>query len=231
MAITQLGNGRWRVQIRRKELKLDRVFDTKKEAIQAEALALGKVKPKETVKTLADVWEKYQESLEFNSKKLSTQKTEHVRSKPLLRELGKCEMKHLTASRAAISEYLGRRGKEKSARTGRVPSGTSLRLELALFSTLCSFAEDMGISSGNPSKGLRRRPKTEKRRRRVGEGEVAALLRCLDDDREWQLHEHCRFMMLLYYVGCRPGELATAKCQNVDLREALLHKSGLAPVR
>ena len=57
MAITQLGNGRWRVQIRRKELKLDRVFDTKKEAIQAEALALGKVKPKETVKTLADVWE------------------------------------------------------------------------------------------------------------------------------------------------------------------------------
>ena len=63
MAITQLGNGRWRVQIRRKELKLDRVFDTKKEAIQAEALALGKVKPKETVKTLADVWEKYQESL------------------------------------------------------------------------------------------------------------------------------------------------------------------------
>ena len=79
MAITQLGNGRWRVQIRRKELKLDRVFDTKKEAIQAEALALGKVKPKETVKTLADVWEKYQESLEFNSKKLSTQKTEHVR--------------------------------------------------------------------------------------------------------------------------------------------------------
>lgn len=217
MAITQLASGKWRVQIRRKELKLDRVFDTKKEAIQAEAEALGKVKPRENAKTLANVWERYQQGLEFNSKKPSTQQTERVRSGPLLRELGKLEMKQLTASKAAISEYLAKRSKEKSTRTGKVPSGTSLRLELALFSTLCKFAEDMGISSGNPAREIRRKPKSQKRKRRVGEDEISSLEICLSDNRFWQVHEHCRFMMLLYHVGCRPGELASAKWKNVDL--------------
>lgn len=219
VAITQLSNGRWRVQIRRKELKLDKVFDTKKEATQAEAEALGKVKPKETAKTLNDVWEMYQQGLEFNSKKPSTQQTERVRSGPLLRELGWLEMKQLTGSKAAISEYLAKRSKEKSPRTGKVPSGTSLRLELALFSTLCKFAEDIGISSGNPSRGIRKRPKTDVRRRRVGEDEIGQLDTWLNEKRGWQIHEHCRFMMLLFHVGCRPGELAAAKWKNVDLQD------------
>jgi len=219
VAITQLSNGRWRVQIRRKELKLDRVFDTKKEAMQVEAEALGRVKPRETARTLSDVWEKYQQGLEFNSKKPSTQQTERVRSGPLLRELGGLEMQQLTASKAAISEYLAKRSKEKSERTGKVPSGTSLRLELALFSTLCKFAEDIGISSGNPSRGIRKRPKTEVRRRRVGEDEIGELEVWLSDKRGWELHEHCRFMMLLFHIGCRPGELASAKWKNVDLQD------------
>jgi len=219
VAITQLVNGSWRVQIRRKELKLDRVFDTKKEAVAAEAVALGKVKPRETAKTLSDVWEKYQQGLEFSSKKLSTQKTERVRSGPLLRELGGLEMKQLTESKAAISEYLAKRSREKSERTGKVLSGTSLRLELALFSTLCKFSEDMGISTGNPSRGIRKRPKTEVRRRRVGEDEIGELETWLSDKRGWQIHEHCRFMMLLFHIGCRPGELAGAKWKNVDLQD------------
>lgn len=219
MAITQLANGTWRVQIRRKDLKLDRVFDTKKEATQAEAVALGKVKPRETAKTLQDVWERYQQGLEFSSKKLSTQKTEKVRSGPLLRELGRLEMKQLTESKAAISEYLAKRSKEKSERTGKVLSGTSLRLELALFSTLCKFAEDRGISSGNPSRGIRKRPKTDVRRRRVGEDEIGELETWLSDKRGWQIHEHCRFMMLLFHIGCRPGELSGAKWKNVDLQD------------
>lgn len=217
MSIQQLPNGKWRVQIRRKDCaKIDRVFETEAEAREVERTALAKIKPSASGATLADVWSRYCESRDFAEKKDWTRKTETSKAKSVLRILGNVEIAELEKRKSIIKDYIDTRSKEKSERTKKVPSGTTIRLEVALISTLCNYAIDRDYISSNPAIGIKR-PTNKRRKRRVKENEVLMLRNYLDDDRAYYVHEDCRFLMCMYYLGCRPGELSSVKISNVDL--------------
>lgn len=219
MSIQQLPNGKWRVQIRRKDCaKIDRVFETEEEARDVERTALAKITPKASGATLADIWSRYCDSRDFAEKKEWTRKTETSKAKTILRIIGNVEIAELEKRKSIIKDYIDTRSKEKSERTKKVPSGTTIRLEVALISTLCSYAIDRDYISSNPVIGIKR-PTNKRRKRRVKENEVMLLKNYLEDDRAYDIHEDCRFLLCMYYLGCRPGELSNVKISNVDLSD------------
>ena len=140
MGIKKLANGSWRVQVRKKHVRLDKVFDTEEEAQAAHDDAMGRSTPP-TTQTLSELWTRYEASMDFEAKAAHTKLTEARRIKPVLAKIGKRSLEELEANTGLIYDYIDERGRHVSNRTKRRLSTTSVRLEVAALSAVVAFAK------------------------------------------------------------------------------------------
>lgn len=215
MSVVQLASGRWRLQIRRKTLKVDELYDSEEEAKAAEQALLGAHVDVSKGMTLAQLWERYTGSQMFEEKADNTQRTERTHIKPVLEAFGDCTAADLEADVGAIYDYIEARRKVVSKRTGKKLSNTTRRLELAALSSLIAYAKQRRLVRENFVASISR-PAQGKRKRRVApveQGKLALFSRNSDPD----IAKAARFMLLIRHLGCRPGELAELRAADVEL--------------
>lgn len=210
MSIRQLPSGRWRVQIRRKHLRVDRVYDTRAEARDAERRYLNAQKGHSGV-SLQDAWLDYVESLTYLQKKSRTRDTEASRIKRSLQRYGKRPVTTITSE--DVESYITSRMKEASAN-----SADAIRLEVAALSALMNHCRKRGWISSNPCIGVRRPAATIKPRRmaREDEGALIALL----SHSNFRFRSAARLCLLVRETGARPGEWKSATYDDVDLENS-----------
>lgn len=207
MSIQKLPSGKWRVQIRRKNLHFDEVFDTELQARDAESKYLNSSKSQPGV-TLNDAWPIYEKSLEFQKKKARTRDTEASRIKRILREFGKRPVASITSE--DVEGYIVDRMKEKTQ-----PSSDAIRLEVAAMSALMKFSRRKTWIAANPCIGVARPAGKIVPKRMTSEQEGALI--------ELQRHANIRFRaaarlcLLVRETGARPGEWQNATYDDVDL--------------
>lgn len=221
MGIQKLVDGRYRVQIRRKGFpRFDKVFQNKSDAKianDAMAIQMSSVLPDAKEITLTQAWEKYSQSAYFSGKALRTQTTEAGRIKPVLEKLGGYSLKNLTDRPAVIMDYVDERNRHISPKTRRKLSNTSIRLEVAALSAIGIWAVERRLILKNFAKDIRR-PAPTKRKRRVPSKEQASLMLVAREQNSPTTEQGSRFLMLLRYLGCRPGELASLRREDVRFR-------------
>jgi len=207
MSIQKLPSGKWRVQIRRKNLHFDEVFDTEHQARDAESKYLNASKAQPGI-TLEDAWPMYEKSLEFQKKKARTRDTEASRIKRILREFGKRSVASITSE--DVEDYIVSRMKDKPK-----PSSDAIRLEAAAMSALMKYCRKRGWIAANPCIGVAR-PAGKIVPKRMSTEQEGALI-------ELQRHENIRFRsaarlcLLVRETGARPGEWQNATYDDVDL--------------
>jgi integrase len=211
MGIKALGENRFRVQIRRKGFPaFDRVFPSRPEANAAMDAALANMKnPQGSAEdmTLSAAWETYRLSSDFHEKSNNTQKTEEGRIKAVLASLGWYSLANLAAHPRMVWNYLDERSRHVSEKTGCKLSRTSLRLELAALSSVAAWAVNRQLILRNFVNDVKR-PGLSKRKRRVPPVEHGKLELAAQHVEEPKLAQAARFLLLLRFLGCRPGELA-----------------------
>ena len=218
MSVFEIGKDRYRVQVRRKGFPAyDKMFSSREQAEAAQADVLGEqklvLKPGDI--TLNDAWERYRDSVDFSRKSDSTQKTEITRIKPVLAVLGEYSLLALQEAPRFIYDYIDHRSKAVSQKTRKTISGSSLRLEIAALSAVAMWAQRRKYIIKNFVRDVAR-PGLAKRKRRVPAVELGKLeLTAMDFD-EPRLAEAARFLLLLRYLGCRPGELS--RLLKADIR-------------
>ncbi len=214
MSVIKLSNGRWRLQIRRKTLKVDELYDTEEAAREAEAAALGTHVESGRI-TLRQLWQRYIDSALFEEKSEQTQRTESTRIKPVLAVLGDCTPQQLADDPGPIYDFIESRRKVVSERTHKKLSNTSRRLEIAALSSLIEYAKQRRIVRENFVSHISR-PAGKRRKRRMAPDEQGKLaVYCRNGDPK--VAQAARFMLLLRHLGCRPGELAPTLLKNVRL--------------
>jgi integrase len=207
MTIIELPTGRFRLQIRRKNLSVDKVYATEAAAKKASKDHLKK-KGSQTKAgpTLDAVWELYQASLGFKQKKAATQRSELTHIKEALRRFGERPV-------AAISPMdieamiIGELGKKKAADT--------IRNAVAALSAVLRFCVDRQIIARNPCIGVPR-PKVEKKLRRMAPGDEGSLMAILNHPK-LRYRSAARLCLLVRETGARPGEWAVTRWQDIDL--------------
>ncbi|MDA8381830.1 MAG: site-specific integrase [Betaproteobacteria bacterium] len=216
----ELKNGRWRVQVRRKGYPTyDRCFASAGEARAAEAKVVADqsaLRQQSADVTLAEAWQRYAESYEFSLKSEETRKTERGRIKPVMAALGGYSLAVLQESPDLVSDYIDRRSRTISKRTGKKLSATSLRLEIAALAAVAIWGVKRRLLRKNFTLDVQRPGKGEKRKRRVPPLELGLLERMTTFVDRPRLAEAARFVLLLRFLGCRPGELAGL--QRADIR-------------
>lgn len=215
MSVVQLASGKWRLQIRRKTLKVDELYATEAEAREVEQRLLNANVDVSNGMTLRSLWERYAGSQMFEEKAENTQRTERTHIKPVLDALGDCTPADLEADVGAIYDYMEGRRKVVSKRTGRKLSNTTRRLEVAALSALIAYAKQRRLVRENFVSNISR-PTQAKRKRRVDpveQGKLALFARNSDPD----IAKASRFLLLIRHLGCRPGELADLLLADVDL--------------
>lgn len=218
MSIMQLPSGNFRVQVRRKGFpKFDKVFPTREEAEAAEDAITGEQKAIEapTELTLGECWERYRQSQAFLQKAEKTRSTEAGRIQPVLAVLGSYSIFNLQNAPGLIYDYIDKRSATISPKTKKKMSSTSVRLEVAALSSVIAFAKQRKIIPANFVRQIER-PAQAKRKRRVDGVEVAGLRSVALSTNERHA-EAARFTLLLRYIGCRPGELAKIRREDVSL--------------
>ena len=218
MPVYQLPNGNWRAQIRRKGLPaFDKVFESQADAQHAhdQQLTLPKQGFVPVELLLSELWTRYAGSMEYRQKTQHTQRTEAVRIKPVLQRLGAYALKHLEASPFLIYDYIDQRAATTSKRTGKVYSPTSIRLEIAALSAVCIWARNRRMIETNFVRFIKR-PGQAQRKRRFGAIEAAAIADSTEHSNP-MVAQAARFVRLLRLLGCRPGELAGLRCEDIDL--------------
>lgn len=215
MGIFQAANGRWRLQLRRKHLRVDEYFDTEEEAKAAELEALEALAPSSDKLTLSRLWERYSQSQQFEDKAVNTQTTERTRIRPVLAKLGNYTLAELEDNPGAIYDYMDARRKVVSARTNKRISNASIRLEIAALSALVEFAKKRRMVRENFVSHISR-PAQNKRKRRVApveQGRLKLFTRNSNPD----IAKAARFLLLVRHLGCRPGELMALAVRDVLL--------------
>lgn len=221
MSVMQLASGRWRVQIRRKKLNVDELYDSEAAAREAEQAALATHAEDGRGLTLRVLWSRYEQSMQFSKKASNTQKTERGRIVPVLDELGHLTLPELEADTGPIYDYMDKRARHVSQRTGRRISDDSIRLEVATLSALVKFAKQRKLVRENFVSNISR-PGGEKRKRRVSPLEQGKL-KAYTTNSDPAVAQASRFLLLIRHLGCRPGELMglLADDVNLDNREVL----------
>lgn len=220
MSVVKLGSGRWRLQIRRKTLKVDELHETEEAAKAAEAEYLGAHRESGQGFTLRQLWARYVDSEMFESKADHTQRTERLKIQPVLAALGDCTASELEADTGPIYDYIESRRRVVSERTGKKLSGTTRRLELAALSSLIAYAKQRRIVRENYVSSISR-PATGKRKKRVSpieQGKLSAYARNGDPF----VAQSARFLLLIRHLGCRPGELVSLRVDDVHMERSEL---------
>jgi integrase len=219
MSISQLPSGRWRLQIRRKTLEHDKLYDSEEEAKRVEKELLSR---KETDKklTLTKLNEQYQASNDFAEKSIETQRTERSRIKPVLKKFGDYTLQELQENTELIYDYMDDRLRQKSQRTGKKVGAPSVRLEVAALSALVGFAKKRRKVRENFVSRIER-PTSKPRKRRIDNTEQGALTLAARSG-DPAVAQAARFQMLLRHLGCRPGELRGLRVENIRLKKSEL---------
>jgi integrase len=216
----RLANGTWRVLIRRKgHPTIDRTFATAKEAAEFESQQRTLLDQARSLwspsMTLEEATRQYLASTLFSQKTAHTQTTERTRLKNVLAALGKFSLSQLENGQR-ISAYRDDSARRISERTGKRVSPDSVRLELAALSAVFHWAVENRILVRNPLIGMRR-PHGQPRRRRLFEHEEINLVATMFDKRATEeLKQAARFLVIQRELGCRPGELATLRRDDID---------------
>lgn len=215
MSVMQLANGKWRVQIRRKTLKVDAVYDTEAEARNAEAAALGLATEDTSRMTIRQLWERYEASQMFDEKRDNTKRSERNHIRAVLDELGDYAVLDLAADTGPIYDYMDKRARAISQRTKKKYSPTTRRLEIAALSSLIAYAKHRRIVRENFVSNISR-PVSKKRKRRVHieeQGKLSIFARNSDP----AVAQAARFLLLIRHLACRPGELVELLIEDVNL--------------
>lgn len=220
MAIFQTKTGRWRVQIRRKSGAVDETYDTREEADARQALADGLPGG---ISFAPFVERYYLNSVSaFKSLSENSQSAYQARLVYLNEHFGRFSLSAIDARAASV--YRDKRAPAASTST--------VDFELGVLSAVLTHAVTMGYLPYNlvrPAlKNLRSEP--IRRTRRVSPAEIQRLL----DGRNARLEltdkkgrpraltakqkEACRFFYVLAFLGCRAGELAALKPEDLNLR-------------
>lgn len=215
MSITALPSGRYRVQIRKRSLKFDQLFDTRKEAERAEAEALARAQPPDQDIKVRSLWARYVDSQLFGDKTENTRRTERTRIQPILEHLGNYTLGELEKSPGVIYDYMDMRRKHISPRTKKKLSGTSVRLEIAALSSVVEFAKKRRLVHENFVSRISR-PASGRRNRRISNEEQGSLSIHSRSEHE-TLARAARFGLLVRHLGCRPGELCALLISQVRL--------------
>lgn len=208
MSVIQLPSGSWRVQIRRRNLKVDQRFDTEKEARDVEEQYVKASKGKDGVPTLLTAWALYKDSPGYLQKRERTQGTEASRIKRSLQNLGDKCVANITA--LDVEGYISSRLKEQPK-----PSADAIRLEVAALSALMNFCRDRGYIATNPCLGVKR-PAAVIVPRRMSADEEGALIALLRHS-NFRFRAAARLCLLVRETGARPGEWRHTTWHDVDL--------------
>lgn len=210
MSVVQLPSGRWRLQIRRRRLKVDQLFATEEEALKAEQKYVKAGSSKERGPTLNDAWALYQDSPLYLQKRERTQQTEASRIKRFLKEFGTKSITDISA--LDVEGYITARLKQKTK-----PSADAIRLEVAALSALMNFCRDRGYIAANPCRGVRR-PAGQIKPRRMSADEEGALIALLRHP-NFRFRAAARLCLLVRETGARPGEWRHTTWPDVDLEK------------
>lgn len=209
MGVQKRPNGKFRLQLRRGGFKVDETYDTQEEADEAERKHLEIMNPPKMGKTtLNQAWAKYELSGDFKDAPENTKLTYRRRIQPSLDALGAYSLRALEDSPEVVKSYFDRRRSAKKTRGSGRYSNMTIRLEIAALSALISFAIERKLCRYNPVFDITR-PPIVNRTRRVAEQERAQLQLARREHRD--ILHHILFQIALESLGCRPGELASAK--------------------
>lgn len=220
MGIQQLKNGKYRIQIRKKGYAtVDKVFDTLEEAERVEAQHKNVLEKDNREHTLLrDAFALYKDSSAWLELAENTRLAYTQRMKPALEALGDYSLKVLENNTEIVRQHFDKRRK-----TGL--SNESIRIEIAAVSAVIKFAVERELISYNFIATKVKRPRPNKRSRRVDVVEKAGLQKAIVEG--GRIAMHARFNLLLGHIGCRPGELAAARKDDINLTksEVLLQKT------
>lgn len=217
MGIHQLKSGKWRAQVRRKGIyPLDQVFSSREEA---EAAVVACTRPGSKL-TLREAWKCFEESSKFHVYAENTKITYRSQIKSALEKLGNKSLEELETAPWLVAQHFDKRC--KSAGNGK------RRLEIAVLGSFAAWAKDRKIVKTNFMRDIER-PATPPRTRRVFDTETASLTKIQEkglNSGKPHLEKHARFQIAVISIGCRPGELASAKPEDIDFAKNSLSVSG-----
>jgi integrase len=207
MTITRLPSGRYRLQIRRKNLGVDEVHDTAKQARAADRdyRARGKVVSLRALR-LSRAWERYRSSLAFKQKKATTQRSEETHIKAALRRFADWSVDAITPEEVEAL-ILAELDQKKAADT--------IRNEIAALSSVLRFCVDRHIIARNACVGVPR-PGIERKVRRMAPGDEGALIQLLNHPK-LRYRSVARLCLLVRETGARPGEWVATRWNDLDL--------------
>lgn len=214
--ITQLPSGRWRAQIRRKNLgRHEAVFDTHAAALSwsnehESRLLANALRDRAPVggKTFLEVVALYRESAVFLDKSAGTQRRESNCARNTLAAFANHTLASISS--VAIQQYLDERSKQTTRLKKRVSADT-VRLEKAFLSAVFRFAVRSGYATENPARGDIALPRRYNREQRITLDEQIKLHRVAVDYVENSSRANkCLpvWLMFIFETGTRPGEAA-----------------------
>jgi integrase len=209
-SITKQANG-WYAQVRRKGYPAQsRLHSTRAEAqdwaAQVEAdIARGTWRPTaDAGYTVRQAWNAYTASSHHLEKTEKSRRGERNKSNALLERLGDYGTVVLEARPELIADY-------RDQRLAAGKAGDTVRLELALLSSIYKLAIEQRKATRNPITGLRK-PKLHAREMRIPPSDRARILTAL----ETAPAELEVWTLLCLTTGMRPGEAAEVLRHQVD---------------
>ena len=207
MSIRQLPSGHWRVQIRRKGLRVDETHATEMGAKDAlKAYLPAQKRRNQTGLTLDKAWERYCSSLAFQDKKQTTQRSLETHIKAPLKRYGDRSVKSITARDVEAMVLAARKD-------GKAPD--TIRNAVAALSAVLRFCVERQIIPSNPCIGVRR-PSVEHKPRRMAPGDEGALMAALNHPK-LRFRAAARLCLLVRETGARPGEWIATRWRDLDL--------------
>jgi integrase len=231
--LTELKNGKFRVQLRRKSIGyVEKYFDTRAEAeawgLETESALLKRhhAAPKVSVRELIfkDLVEKYFGSPVFENKAETTQDREKSISKSVVRHLGRYAVAVIDGT--MIQDYFDERSRQqKKLSNGKVAegriSGHTVRLEKAFLSSVFKFGKRRNLVPRNILLDSWDLPNCNKREGRISIQEQVNLFSAAQEMLLSPKTNPCMMPWLhfIFETGTRPGEAAKSEIAWFDFEK------------
>jgi integrase len=230
---TQLPSGKFRTQIRRKNLAaLSKIFDTREEGAawgvsrEAELLAAknGAVARPNASLTFSSTCERYFLSPKFTEKAPGTQMRERASSKRLLEYFGNYALSVIDG--ALMQEFIDMRCNERvrhknGTKLDKKVSADTVRLEKALMSAVFKFAKRRNFISANIMRDSFELPTCIPKEGRITLEQQSALYESAAQMGHARGANPCLlpWVYFVFETGTRPGEAAKIELSWVNLKE------------
>jgi integrase len=231
--ITELKNGKFRVQLRRKAIGYkEEYFDSRDEAeawaLETESALLQRhhAAPKVAVRELLfkDLTEKYFGSPVFENKAATTQDREKSISKPVIRHFGRYAAAVIDGT--MIQDYFDERSRERKMLSngktadGKI-SGHTVRLEKAFLSSVFKFGKRRNLVPRNILLDSWDLPNCNKREGRISIQDQVNLFGAAHEMLRNPKTNPCLapWLNFVFETGTRPGEAAKAEIAWFDFEQ------------